>query len=152
MTFQIWDVTVSERIHEADSVADHRLSTLRACLAAGCRADGIDRGGDYDAYLLSWPVRRSRTFTSGMGAACRRQRADLSGRQRQHQPGIAATLVEVKPAHFFAYNNGIAATASNGDLKADGPGWARYHDHRDHRYPDRERGPDHGVSCRAAAR
>ena len=124
VTFQIWDVTRLKRIHEARSVRDDLFVDLSGLPGGGLAALPAAIGtGDYDAYLAVVPgeVLADIYLQHGSRLLEGNVRTYL-GRRGNINRGIAATLAK-EPARFFAYNNGIAATASE-VRKAAGSGGA----------------------------
>jgi hypothetical protein len=106
ITFQIWDVSRLKRIHEAHNVRDDLFVDFSFLSGGGLT--GLPAAGgseDYNAYLTVVP-----------GEVL----ADLYSRHGSINKGIANTLAK-EPGRFFAYNNGIAATASAVST-VDGPG------------------------------
>lgn len=113
VTFQIWDVTRLKRIHDARSVRDDLFVDLSHLPGGGLPALPAAVGSDdYDAYLVVIPgeVLADVYIEHGSRLLEGNVRTFL-GRTRKINRGIAATLAN-EPGRFFAYNNGIAATAS----------------------------------------
>lgn len=113
MTFQIWDVTRLKRIHEAHSVRDDLFVDLSGLPGGGIAALPAAVGtGDYDAYLAVVPgeILADIYIEHGSRLLEGNVRTYL-GRRGKINSGIASTLTK-EPGRFFAYNNGIAATAS----------------------------------------
>ena len=114
MTFQIWDVTRLQRIHEARSVRDdlvRRFSTSLPAAACPYLPAAVGR-----RRLRSIPGRHPGRVPGGYLPAPRQppaggQRPDIPRSPGNVNKGIATTLAK-EPARFFAYNNGIATTAS----------------------------------------
>ncbi|MGE4048152.1 MAG: AIPR family protein [Acetobacteraceae bacterium] len=122
VTFQIWDVTRLKRIHEARSVRDDLFVDLSALPGGGLAALPAAVGAsDYDAFLAVVPgeILADIYIEHGSRLLEGNVRTYL-GRRGNINRGIAATLSN-EPARFFAYNNGIAATASE-VRKTVGPG------------------------------
>ena len=114
VTFQIWDVTRLKRIHEAQSVRDDLFVDLSHLPGGGLAALPASTGrGDYDAYLAVMPgdaladiyIRHGSRLLEGNVRT-------FLGRRGNINKGIGTTLAR-EPGRFFAYNNGIAATASS---------------------------------------
>jgi hypothetical protein len=124
VTFQIWDVTRLKRIHEARSVRDDLFVDLTALPAGGIAALPAAVGiGDYDAYLAVVPGEvLADIYIKHGGRLLEGNVRTYLGRRGNINRGIAATLSK-EPTRFFAYNNGIAATASE-VTKVAGPGGA----------------------------
>lgn len=113
VTFQIWDVTRLKRIHDARSVRDDLFVDLSHLAGSGLPALPAAVGSDdYAAYLAVIPgeVLADVYIQHGSRLLEGNVRTFL-GRTRKVNRGIAATLAN-EPERFFAYNNGIAATAS----------------------------------------
>lgn len=113
VTFQIWDVTRLKRIHDARSVRDDLFVDLSHLPGGGLPALPAAVGSDdYDAYVVVIPgeVLADVYIEHGSRLLEGNVRTFL-GRTRKINRGIAATLAN-EPGRFFAYNNGIAATAS----------------------------------------
>ena len=113
VTFQIWDVTRLKRIHEAHSMRDDLFVDLSELPGGGLSALPAALGtGDYDAYLAVVPgeILADIYIEHGSRLLEGNVRTYL-GRRGKINSGIASTLAK-EPGRFFAYNNGIAATAS----------------------------------------
>lgn len=124
VTFQIWDVTRLKRIFEARSVRDDLVVDFTHMDGGGLpvlRAAVGEAG--YDAYLAVIPaeVLADAYIRHGSRLLEGNVRTFL-GRRGNVNRGIAATLAR-EPERFFAYNNGIAATASTVSTMR-GPGGA----------------------------
>lgn len=113
VTFQIWDISRLKRIHEARNVRDDLLVDFSSLAGGGLAALPAAAGlGDYDAYLTVIPgevladiyIRHGSRLLEGNVRT-------FLGRRGSTNRGIAETLAK-EPARFFAYNNGVAATAS----------------------------------------
>lgn len=113
VTFQIWDVTRLKRIHDALGVRDDLIVDFSHLQDGGLRVLPASIGsGDYEAYLSVIPgevladiyVRHGSRLLEGNVRT-------FLGRSGKVNKGIAATVAK-EPGKFFAYNNGIAATAS----------------------------------------
>jgi hypothetical protein len=113
VTFQIWDVTRLQRIHEAQNARDDLFVDLTSLPGGGLAVLPAAVGvGDYDAYLAVIPgdfladvyIRHGSRLLEGNVRT-------FLGRRGNTNKGIASTLAK-EPARFFAYNNGIATTAS----------------------------------------
>ncbi len=122
VTFQIWDVTRLKRIHEAQSVRDDLFVDLSELPGGGLSALPAAVGaGDYDAYLTVVPGETLADIYIEHGSRLLEGNVrTYLGRRGNINRGIAATLSN-EPGRFFAYNNGIAATASQ-VRKVIGPG------------------------------
>lgn len=112
VTFQIWDVTRLKRIHEAASIRDDLVVDLTDLPGGGLTVIQAAAGGDYEAYLgvLTGEFLADLYLRHGSRLLEGNVRTFL-GRRGNVNKGIAATLAK-EPRRFFAYNNGIAATAS----------------------------------------
>jgi hypothetical protein len=122
VTFQIWDVTRLKRIHEAQNVRDDLFVDLSELPGGGLTVLPAAVGlGDYDAYLAVVPGEALADIYIEHGSRLLEGNVrTYLGRRGNINRGIAATLSS-EPARFFAYNNGIAATASEVRTVA-GPG------------------------------
>jgi hypothetical protein len=112
-TFQIWDVSRLKRIHEAHNVRDDLYIDFSFLVGGGLTGLPAAGGsGDYDAYLTVVPgevladlyIRHGSRLLEGNVRTFLVRRGNIN-------KGIANTLAK-EPGRFFAYNNGIAATAS----------------------------------------
>ena len=119
VTFQIWDVTRLKRIHVALAVRDDLVVDF-SHLEEGVFECFLHRSGRVSTTGTSpsSPARSSPISTCGLLEGNVRT---FLGRSGKVNKGIAATVAK-EPAKFFAYNNGIAATASevNTARKSDG--------------------------------
>ncbi len=125
ITFQIWDVTRLQRIHDAQNARDDLFVDLTSLPGGGLAVLPAAVGvGDYEAYLAVIPgsfladiyIRHGSRLLEGNVRT-------FLGRRGNTNKGIASTLAN-QPARFFAYNNGIATTASAVTM-IDGPGHTR---------------------------
>jgi hypothetical protein len=112
VTFQIWDVTRLKRIYDARSVRDDLVVDLASLEGGGLTMIRAADGDDYQAWLGVMPgefladiylLHGSRLLEGNVRT--------FLGRRGNVNKGIAETLAKT-PQRFFAYNNGIAATAS----------------------------------------
>ena len=113
VTFQIWDVTRLQRIHEAQSARDDLFVDLTSLPGGGLpvlpAAVGV---GDYEAYLAVIPGEFLADIYLRHGSRLLEGNVrTFLGRRGNVNKGIAKTLAK-EPARFFAYNNGIATTAT----------------------------------------
>jgi hypothetical protein len=113
VTFQIWDLTRLKRIHAALSVRDDLVVDFSYLEGGGLSVLPVSVGsGEYDGYLAVIPgevladiyIRRGSRLLEGNVRT-------FLGRSGKVNKGIAATVAK-EPRKFFAFNNGIAATAS----------------------------------------
>jgi len=113
ITFQIWDLTRLKRIQEALSVRDDLIVDFSHLIGGGLPILPASVGsGDYDAYLAVIPgevladiyIRHGSRLLEGNVRT-------FLGRSGKVNRGIASTVAK-EPVKFFAYNNGIATTAS----------------------------------------
>ena len=114
VTFQIWDVNRLKRIHEAHSVRDDLFVDLSELPGGGLPAlPAPTNGGDYQAYLTVIPGATLADIYIEHGSRLLEGNVrTYLGRRGKINRGIATTLAN-EPTRFFAYNNGIAATASD---------------------------------------
>lgn len=113
LTFQIWDITRLKRIHEARNARDDLVVEFADLPQGGLpvlRA-AVGNNAGYDAYLAVIPasVLADMYLRHGSRLLEGNVRTYL-GRVGNVNRGIANTLSN-EPEKFFAYNNGIAATA-----------------------------------------
>lgn len=122
-TFQIWDLTRLKRIHEAANVRDDLEVDLSGLPGGGLRALKATNGQeDYDAYLAVIPAEHLAAIYTRHGSRLLEGNVrTFLGRRGNVNQGIQKTISE-EPARFFAYNNGIAATASAISAEGDGAG------------------------------
>ncbi len=113
VTFQIWDVTRLKRIQAALSVRDDLVVDFSDLEGGGLHVQPASVGsGEYDGYLAVIPgevlagiyIRHGSRLLEGNVRT-------FLGRSGKMKKGIASTVAK-EPTKFFAYNNGIAATAS----------------------------------------
>lgn len=123
ITFQIWDLTRLKRIHDALSVRDDLEVDLSECGGGGLKALRATNGDeDYDAYLgVIAAEDLARIYIRYGSRLLEGNVRTFLGRRGNVNRGIQKTLNE-EPSRFFAYNNGIAATASGVELVEDGNG------------------------------
>lgn len=119
----IWDIARFHRLAQSVAGRDElvidfaeRLGNGLPCLRA------TDGGGEYDAYVLAVPGAVLADIYDQYGSRLLEGniRAFLTTRPAVNK-GIRNTAMN-EPWMFFAYNNGIAATATEIDLDADGCG------------------------------
>jgi len=123
VTFQIWDVTRLKRIHEARSVRDDLFVDFSTLAGGGLTVlpAAVGVGEDYDAYLAVVPGEMLADIYIRHGSRLLEGNVrTFLGRRGNINRGIASTLAK-EPSRFFAYNNGIAATAS-AVTAVEGPG------------------------------
>jgi hypothetical protein len=113
VTFQIWDTTRLKRIHDAFSVRDDLVVDFTGLARGGLPVLPASIGsGDYDAYLAVLPGETLADIYIQHGSRLLEGNVrTFLGRGGNVNKGIAVT-VSKEPQKFFAYNNGIAATAS----------------------------------------
>ncbi|MCR9256474.1 MAG: AIPR family protein [Alphaproteobacteria bacterium] len=123
ITFQIWDLTRLKRIHDALSVRDDLEVDLSECGGGGLKALRATNGDeDYDAYLgVIAAEDLARIYIRYGSRLLEGNVRTFLGRRGNVNKGIQKTLNE-EPSRFFAYNNGIAATASGVEMVEDGNG------------------------------
>lgn len=126
VTFQIWDATRLQRIHEARSVRDDLVVDFSGLPGGGLAVLPAAVGhADYDAYLAVIPgdVLADIYIRHGSRLLEANVRTFL-GRGGRTNKGIAQTL-EKQPSRFFAYNNGITATAAHVTTRVSADGGLR---------------------------
>lgn len=113
VTFQIWDVTRLKRIHDALSVRDDLVVDFSHLRSGGLPVLPASVGsGDYEGYLAVIPGEvLAGIYTTHGSRLLEGNVRTFLGRSGKVNKGIAVTVAK-EPAKFFAYNNGIAATAS----------------------------------------
>jgi hypothetical protein len=113
ITYQIWDLTRLKRIQEAQSVRDDLIIDLSTLPGGGLPVlPAAIGGGDYDAYLAVIPGEALADIYLRHGSRLLEGNVrTFLGRRGNINKGIGNTLAK-EPSRFFAYNNGIAATAS----------------------------------------
>ena len=112
LTFQIWDISRLKRIHEARNARDDLVVEFGDLPHGGLpvlRAAVGDAG--YDAYLAVIPAAAlADIYIRHGGRLLEGNVRTYLGRVGNVNRGITNTLAR-EPEKFFAYNNGIAATA-----------------------------------------
>lgn len=123
ITYQIWDLTRLKRIQDAQSVRDDLIIDLSMLPEGGLPVLPAAIGGsDYDAYLAVIPGEALADIYVKYGSRLLEGNVrTFLGRRGNINKGIANTLGK-EPSRFFAYNNGIAATASAVKLNSTGNG------------------------------
>ena len=113
VTFQIWDVTRLKRIHDALSVRDDLIVDFSHLKGGGLPVLPASVGsGEYEGYLAVIPGESLADIYIRHGSRLLEGNVrTFLGRSGRVNKGIATTVAK-EPAKFFAYNNGIAATAS----------------------------------------
>ncbi len=113
VTFQIWDVTRLKRIHDALSVRDDLIVDFSQFEGGGLHVLPASVGsGDYEGYLGVIPGEVLAEIYIRYGSRLLEGNVrTFLGRSGKVNKGIASTVAN-EPARFFAYNNGVAATAS----------------------------------------
>lgn len=122
IAFQIWDISRLRRIHEALNVRDDLVVDLSHLPGGGLPVLPAAIGDDYRAYLAVVPGAALADIYLRHGSRLLEGNVrTFLGRRGNINKGIASTLAK-EPSRFFAYNNGIAATASavNTVVGADG--------------------------------
>jgi AIPR protein/Abortive infection phage resistance protein N-terminal domain len=121
----LWDISRFQRMAESASGRDELIIDFESRIDGGLRCLAISSGdGDYDAYLLAVPGALLADIYDEYGSRLLEGnvRSFLSMRPAVNK-GIKNTALNL-PHMFFAYNNGIAATASEIRI-ADREGGAR---------------------------
>ncbi|MCW3476751.1 AIPR family protein [Limobrevibacterium gyesilva] len=113
VTYQIWDLTRLKRIHEAQNARDDLEVDLAFLPGGGLRALPATSGaGDYRGYLAVLPGEALADIYLRHGSRLLEGNVrTFLGRRGTVNTGIANTI-EKEAERFFAYNNGIATTAS----------------------------------------
>jgi hypothetical protein len=115
-SYHVWDISRLQRQRSArshkeplDLDFDHMFGKAIACLPAHLKTD------TYESYLMVMPADVLATLYEKFGARLLEQnvRTFLQARGNVNQ-GIRATILN-EPGMFFAYNNGITATAQSVD-------------------------------------
>ena len=114
VTFQIWDISRIKRIHDAVSVRDDLVVDFTGLVGGGLPVLRASVGsGEYDAYLAVLPGETLADIYIKHGSRLLEGNVrTFLGRSSNVNKGIALT-VNKEPQKFFAYNNGVAATASS---------------------------------------
>jgi len=116
--FQIWDIARLYRIHQAASARDDLVVDFSGVGGGGLPVlPATASSADYDAYLAVVPadVLADMFIEHGSRLLEGNVRTYL-GRRGNVNKSIERTI-EQEPHRFFAYNNGIAATASAVDVR-----------------------------------
>ncbi|SME97047.1 AIPR protein [Tistlia consotensis] len=123
ITYQIWDLTRLKRIHDAVHVRDDLVVDLSGLPGGGLRAlRATNDAGDYEAFLAVIPGDDLASIYTRYGSRLLEGNVrTFLGRRGNVNKGIQKTLAE-EPARFFAFNNGISATASAVEIEEDGAG------------------------------
>jgi hypothetical protein len=114
ITFQIWDLTRLKRIHEARNARDDLVVDLSGLPQGGLSVlpAAVSNAG-YEAYLAVIPADALAEIYIRYGSRLLEGNVrTFLGRRGNVNKGIANTIAKV-PERFFAYNNGIAATAAS---------------------------------------
>lgn len=114
ITFQIWDISRLKRIHDSAGAKDDLVVDLTGLPDGGLPVLPATVGGnDYEAYLAVMPGAALADIYIRYGSRLLEGNVrTFLGRRGNINKGIANTLAK-EPSRFFAYNNGIAATASD---------------------------------------
>lgn len=123
VTFQVWDIARLKRIHEAANVRDDLVVDLSFLPGGGLKALAAANGdADYTAYLTVIPGEALAEIYARYGSRLLEGNVrTFLGRRGNVNKGIQRTL-DKEPSRFFAYNNGIAATASDVTISGDSSG------------------------------
>ena len=113
VTFQIWEITRLKRIHDARNVRDDLVVDFAELEGGGLPVLPAALGTTgYEAYLAVVPATALAEIYLRHGSRLLEGNVrTFLGRRGNVNKGIAATLAK-EPDRFFAYNNGIAATAT----------------------------------------
>lgn len=116
VAFQIWDVSRLKRIHDALNARDDLVVDLSQLPGGGLPVLPAAAAEDYRAFLAVVPGAALADIYIAHGSRLLEGNVrTFLGRRGNINKGIAATLGK-EPSRFFAYNNGIAATASAVDV------------------------------------
>lgn len=120
ITFQIWDASRLRRIQQATSARDDLVVDFSDEPAGGLPVLPAALESDYQGYLAVIPGHRLADIYIRHGSRLLEGNVrTFLGRRGSTNKGIAQTLIK-EPARFFAFNNGIAATASAVTTKGGG--------------------------------
>ncbi len=113
ISFQVWDVTRLKRIHDAHTMRDDLIVDFSHLRGGGLPVLPAAVGsGEYDGYLAVIPGEVLAEIYIWHGSRLLEGNVrTFLGRSGRVNKGIATTIAR-EPEKFFAYNNGIAATAS----------------------------------------
>lgn len=113
VTFQIWDVARLKRIHEACSARDDLVVEFSDAPDGGLPVLlGPAGGSGYSGYLAVIPAKILADIYIRHGSRLLEGNVrTYLGRRGNVNKGISTTITK-EPERFFAYNNGIACTAS----------------------------------------
>lgn len=118
VSFQVWAISRLKRIHDSQSAHDDLVVDFSTMPGGGLpvlRA-AVD-GAGYDGYLAAIPAAvLADIYIEHGGRLLEGNVRTFLGRRGNVNKGIAQTLTK-EPARFFAYNNGIAATAAAIELE-----------------------------------
>lgn len=121
--FHIWDISRFHRAFEAKSGRDELAFDFRDFSPDGIPClEASQTSGEYKAYLCMIPGAVLADLYDRYGSRLleRNVRSFLGARgSKSVNTGIRTTILK-QPAMFFAYNNGIAATASAAEVIQDG--------------------------------
>jgi uncharacterized membrane protein len=113
VTFQIWDVSRLKRVHEARTARDDLVVDFTSFPGGGLRALPVATdGSEYMGYLATIPADALASIYIRYGSRLLEGNVrTFLGRRGKVNKGISETIAK-RPERFFAYNNGIAATAA----------------------------------------
>lgn len=118
ITFQIWDITRLKRIHEASSARDDLVVDFTNTPDEGLPVlPGPAGETGYSGFLAVIPAAMLADIYIQHGSRLLEGNVrTYLGRRGNVNKGIASTIAK-EPERFFAYNNGIACTASEVRMK-----------------------------------
>jgi hypothetical protein len=123
LEFHIWDISRFHRAFESKSGRDELAFDFRDFTPDGLPClEASQTSGEYKAYLCMIPGAVLADLYDRYGSRLleRNVRSFLGARgSKSVNTGIRTTILK-QPSMFFAYNNGIAATASAADVVQDG--------------------------------
>ncbi len=123
--YHIWDISRFHRAYESMSGRDELAIDFRDFSADGIPClEASQSSGEYKAYLSVIPGTVLADLYDRYGSRLleRNVRAFLGTRGSKSVNSGIRTTIHKQPAMFFAYNNGIAATASDAEVISSGNG------------------------------
>ncbi len=123
VSLQIWDLSRLKRIHDSRAARDDLVVDFTAMPGGGLQVlRAAADGAGYDGYLAAIPAWLLADIYIEHGSRLLEGNVrTFLGRRGNVNKGIAQTLAK-EPTRFFAYNNGIAATAAEIAIERRGDG------------------------------